>query len=97
MAAMVSALGTKGANGNCFSIAMRVNSKRTASDTVNPIAAKTCAASFFYGKVDSGLYKGVGRHDDIQFVVRFDWIVIHMNDVRVGCRSWRVSEVVDGF
>ena len=45
MAAMVAALGTSGANGNAFSRATRVSRRRTASEMVRPIAARTAAAS----------------------------------------------------
>jgi hypothetical protein len=47
MASIVSALGTSGSNGKALSRATRVSIRRTASETVSPIAASTVAASSF--------------------------------------------------
>jgi hypothetical protein len=47
MAAMVFSFGIKGSNGKAFSWAMRVSMIRKASETVNPIVARTMLASSF--------------------------------------------------
>src|ERR1035441_2567485 len=47
IAAMVWRLGTRTSNGRAFSAATRVSNMRTASDTVNPIAANVFAAFAF--------------------------------------------------